>query len=110
MQQFQSIKKFPKIQYIVQNLPIPVPFCLFQQFVSNNTLNFVTLLQIRQSHDAFFYNQNSNFSNLYQTTIDNNNTKITEKIVNKLITSITSDNIENNKKKSDKIIRKKEKD
>ncbi|KAF0501633.1 hypothetical protein F8M41_019957 [Gigaspora margarita] len=29
MQQFQSIKKFSEIQYIVQNPPIRVPFCLF---------------------------------------------------------------------------------
>ncbi|CAG8832428.1 24182_t:CDS:2, partial [Racocetra persica] len=99
IQQLQSFKKFPEIQYIVQHPPVPVSFCSFQQFVTNDTLNFKTLLQICQNHDAFSYDLKSNFNNLYQTTIDTDNTKISEKVVNKLITEITTDNIDNNQKK-----------
>ncbi|CAG8748065.1 5056_t:CDS:2, partial [Racocetra fulgida] len=99
IQQLSSFTKFSEIQYIIQHSPIPVSFHSFQQFFTNDALDFNILLQIRQNHDAFSPHMKSNFSHLHQTTIDKNHNKINENVVNKLITEITSDNVDENRRK-----------
>jgi hypothetical protein len=98
IQQLPSIGEFPDIQYILQHSqPIPVTFQPFQQFFTNDTLNVTTLLQIRQSHDAFSRNMSSN---LHQVVNRNNNTQeIGGNTINKLITEITADNINENQRR-----------
>lgn len=98
MQQLPLIEEFPDIQYIIQHSPTPITFCLFQHFFTNNILNITTLLQIRQSHDAFSRNLQSN-----SHQIANRNNNITQEIngnaINKLITEITADNISENQRR-----------
>ena len=97
IQQLPSVGEFPDIQYILHSQPIPVIFQPFQQFFTNDTLNVTTLLQIRQSHDAFSRNMSSN---LHQIVNRNNNTQeIDRNTVNKLITEITTDNINENQRR-----------
>lgn len=98
IQHSPSFNQFLDIQYIVQHSAIPVSFHSFQQFFTNETLDIKTLLQIRQNHDAFLPNIKSNFSHLHQTTIDKN-IKGNANVVNKLITEITSNNIDEYQRK-----------
>ncbi|PKC07799.1 hypothetical protein RhiirA5_500417 [Rhizophagus irregularis] len=52
------------------------------------------------NHEAFSRNLKANYNHLHQTTIDENNNKINENVINKLITEIMADN----KKKTKNII------
>ena len=99
MQQLPSVGEFLDIQYIIQHPSVSVSFHLFQSLFTNDTLNVSTLLQIRQSHNAFSRNSKSNSNYLRQTTIDINNDKISGNAVNKLITEMTADNIDENQRR-----------
>ncbi|CAB5359301.1 unnamed protein product [Rhizophagus irregularis] len=61
IQQLPSVGEFPDIQYIIQHpRPIPITFHPFLQFFTDDIFNITILLQIRQSHDAFSRNLQSN--------------------------------------------------